>query len=109
MKTISTNDLAALLERNDPVILIMAMNRESFARGHIPGSIHADGPQGLKGIDPNADVVVYCTGKPCSASGIAYRQMIAAGYRNVHHYPGGLAEWTACGLPIVTGPDTQTG
>ena len=45
-------------------------------------------------------VVVYCSDRSCSASRIVAQKLIAAGYTDVRHYPGGLAEWHAAGYPL---------
>ncbi len=108
MSTISTKELRALLDRGDPVTLIMAMSGPAYSMGHIPGSTHATNAEGLDQLaDRDTPIVVYCTGPDCAASGIAYRQMIAAGYRNVRHFAGGLVAWEAEGLPIETGEKTK--
>lgn len=103
MDTISTNQLHGILERGDPVVLIMAMSDAAFSMGHIPGSINAKKVRELDELeDFDVPIVVYCTGPDCAASAIAYRQIVAAGYSNVRHYSGGLASWADSGHPIET-------
>lgn len=101
MHIISTEELKGILERGEPVVLIMAMSDAAFSMGHIPGSINATKAEDLDWLeDLDAPIIVYCTGRDCAASWIASRLMITAGYRNVRHYPGGLAAWSAAGLPL---------
>jgi rhodanese-related sulfurtransferase len=105
MSTISTEELHALLQSDEPVTLVMAMSEAAFSMGHIPGSIHATNPRGLGQLEEqDTRIVVYCTGPDCAASGIAYRQLVAAGFLNVLHYAGGPADWTAYGLQLESGP-----
>ena len=102
MSIISTDELRALMDSGEPVALIMTMNESAYAMGHIPGSSFAAQERDLKNLRSlDAPIVVYCTGPDCAASGIAYRRMRAAGYRNVRHYVGGLAAWEAAGLDIA--------
>lgn len=104
MNAMSTEELRALIESGEPFALIMTMSENAYAMGHIPGSSHASHVRDLAGIrKDDAPIVLYCTGQDCAASGIAYRQMRAAGYRNVRHYVGGLAAWEAAGLEIARG------
>lgn len=104
METISTDELHGILERGDPVVLVMAMSDAAFSMGHIPGSINATKASELDGLENlDAPIVVYCTGPDCAASAIAYRQMVAAGYGDVRHYIGGLASWADAGHPVATG------
>ncbi|MDJ1015585.1 MAG: rhodanese-like domain-containing protein [Paracoccaceae bacterium] len=104
MTTITTRELKALIDGGQPFHLIMTMDAPAFAKAHIPGSIQAASAGDLIEIrDPHALIVVYCTGRECRASGLAYEQLDHAGFRNIRHYTGGLAAWAEAGLPLESG------
>lgn len=96
-------DRGELLEARDrEATIVDVLPRESFERGHIPGSIHLPLPEIreraaeiLPGHD--AEVVVYCAGPDCDASEMATERLRELGWRRAVHYPGGLEEWQAEG------------
>jgi rhodanese-related sulfurtransferase len=101
IRTISRDELKARLDRGDPVKLIMALNRWAFDAKHIPGSLHFDTPAELyAAVDPDDEVVVYCSHVDCLSSVALYRDLVRRGYRNVRRYSGGLLEWEDAGLPL---------
>ncbi|MGH6664471.1 MAG: sulfurtransferase [Pseudolabrys sp.] len=103
---------------------------ETFAQGHIPGSLHSDYDKagwrvtrnnvpfmvpttpelekliGDLGIDENSHVVVIPAGVNVLDFGSAartYWTLKYAGVTNVSILDGGLAAWKSAGLPIATG------
>jgi rhodanese-related sulfurtransferase len=101
IRTISRDELKAKLDRGDRFKLIMALNRWAFDAKHIPGSLHFDTPEQLyAAIDPNDEVVVYCSHVDCLSSVALYRDLVRRGYPNVRRYSGGLLEWEDAGLPL---------
>jgi rhodanese-related sulfurtransferase len=101
VRTISRQALAAKLERGDPIKLIMALNRWAFEAKHIPGSIHYDRPEELyAALQPDDEIVVYCSNVDCLASVALYRALGARGYTDVRRYAGGLIDWEDAGLPL---------
>jgi rhodanese-related sulfurtransferase len=101
IRTISRDELKGKLDRGDPFKLIMALNRWAFDAKHIPGSLHFDTPEDLyAAIDPEDEVVVYCSHVDCLSSVALYRDLIRRGYRNVRRYSGGLLDWEDAGLPL---------
>jgi rhodanese-related sulfurtransferase len=101
IRTISRDELKARLDRGDPVKLIMALNRWAYDAKHIPGSLHFDTPAELyAAVDPDDEVVVYCSHVDCLSSVALYRDLVRRGYRNVRRYSGGLLEWEDAGLPL---------
>lgn len=101
IRTISRDELKAKLDRGDPFKLIMALNRWAFDAKHIPGSLHFDTPEDLyAAIDPEDEVVVYCSHVDCLSSVALYRDLIRRGYSNVRRYSGGLLDWEDAGLPL---------
>lgn len=56
------------------------------------------------GLDPDAEIVVYCSGPDCPQSGAAARKLADLGYRNVHEYANGLSAWKDAGHRVVEVP-----
>jgi rhodanese-related sulfurtransferase len=101
IRTISRHDLRQKLERGDDFKLIMALNRWAFDAKHIHGSLHFDTPDELyAAVDPDDEVVVYCSNVDCLSSVAMYRELVCRGYRNVRRYSGGLLDWEDAGLPL---------
>jgi rhodanese-related sulfurtransferase len=101
IRTIGRPELKAKLDRGDEFRLIMALNRWAFDAKHIPGSVHFDTPDELyAAVQPDEDVVVYCSHVDCLSSVALYRDLVRRGYRNVQRYSGGLLDWEDAGLPV---------
>jgi rhodanese-related sulfurtransferase len=101
IRTISREELKALLERGERLKLVMALNRWAFEAKHIPGSLHFDTPEELyAAVHPDDEVVVYCSHVDCLASVAMYRELVRRGYRHVRRYAGGLLDWEDAGLPL---------
>ena len=99
--TIGREELSEKLTRGDAFKLIMALNRWAFEAMHIPGSLHFDTPDELyAAVQPEDEVVVYCSQVDCLASVALYRDLVRRGYRNVRRYAGGLLDWEDAGLPL---------
>ena len=99
--TISREELKKKLDSGERVKLIMALNRWAFDAKHIPGSLHFDTPEELYAeVDPDEEVVVYCSNVDCLASVALYWALIDRGYRRVRRYAGGLIDWEDSGLPL---------
>jgi rhodanese-related sulfurtransferase len=101
IRTISRQELKAMLDRGDRFKLVMALNRWAFEAKHIPGSLHFDTPQELyAAVQPDDEVVVYCSHVDCLASVAMYRELVRRGYGHVRRYAGGLLDWEDAGLPL---------
>ena len=101
MATISREDLKKKLDSGERLKLIMALNRWAFDAKHIPGSLHFDTPEELyTAVDPDEEVVVYCSNVDCLASVALYWALIDRGYSRVRRYAGGLIDWEDAGLPL---------
>jgi rhodanese-related sulfurtransferase len=100
--TIDREALRAKLEGGAPFKLAMAASDFGFRAKHIPGSLHlqAHGHEGFSGLQKDDDIVVYCSNLDCNASKAAIKKLLELGYRKVSHYPGGLIDWEAAGLPV---------
>jgi phage shock protein E len=77
---------------------------EEFASGHLEGALNYDIEAGqfsslIEPLDRSKPFMVYChSGR---RSGIAADAMVAAGFTQVYDL-GGIADWMAAGLPVVT-------
>ena len=101
IRTIGRAELKAKLDRGEDFKLIMALNRWAYDAKHIPGSLHFDTPAELyEGVEPNDEVVVYCSHVDCLSSVALYRDLVRRGYGNVCRYSGGLLDWEDAGLPL---------
>jgi rhodanese-related sulfurtransferase len=101
IRTIGREELKTKVDRGDAFKLIMALNRWAFDAKHIPGSLHFDTPDELyAAVEPDDEVVVYCSHVDCLSSVALYRDLVRRGYTNVRRYSGGLLEWEDAGLPL---------
>ncbi len=112
INTIDRGEVKAKIDRGDDFKLVMALNDFAFRAVRIPGSIqiataedlksirtkNADGTSEQLGFDD--DIVVYCSDVACVGSQYAYKALVAAGFRNVRRYEGGLADWAEAGYPF---------
>jgi rhodanese-related sulfurtransferase len=78
---------------------------EEFAAGHLEHAVNYDIEAGqfsaqIAPLDHAAPYMVYCHSGRRSA--IAVDAMVAAGFTQVYDV-GGIADWQAAGLPVVTG------
>jgi len=116
-----------VLQAKANVRFVFADSEKDFERGHVPGSVDAYAHdlnyrsdvrkcKGLPmceptantyigtemGIDSGTEVVVYDGGMGVNASGTWFFLKLY-GYPNVKIMDGGLATWSAQGLPVETG------
>jgi rhodanese-related sulfurtransferase len=112
VKTIDRHELKAKIDRSDAFVLLETLAPEHFQHVHLPGARNAPLDR-VKELAPvlipskDTEVVTYCAGPKCHASADAARALVALGYTNVRHYAGGKQEWTAAGLPVERGPETD--
>jgi rhodanese-related sulfurtransferase len=106
MELISREELKAKLDRGDDFKLVMTLGEWAFKAGHIPGSINVSRLEDAQALlRPEDEIVVYCSDVHCIASQASYKMLVAKGYKHVHRYAGGLADWSAAGYPLDTIPD----
>lgn len=101
VRTIGRDELKAKLDADDPLKLVMALNRWAYDAKRIPGSLHFDTPDELyAALKPDDEIVVYCSHVDCLSSVALYRELLRRGYQNVRRYAGGLLDWEDAGLPL---------
>jgi len=101
MKEISAEELKAKIDRGDDFRLVMTLGELAFQGKHIPGSIDLHSPETLLSeLNPEDDIVVYCSDRLCPASMMAYHYLEDQRYQSVRRFSGGLAEWETAGYPL---------
>lgn len=55
---------------------------------------------GLELLNPDDEIVVYCSYKDCIASQVAYEILLDHGYANVRRYVGGSTDWEDTGYQL---------
>ncbi len=105
VKEVTIDDVKAMLEKKESLLLIDVREESEYARDHLPGAIHLG-----KGVierdietrvpDTSAKLVLYCGG--------GFRSVLAAdnlqkmGYTNVISMDGGVRDWRAKNYPMTT-------
>jgi hydroxyacylglutathione hydrolase len=101
IQLIDREELKAKFDRGDDFWLVMTWNEEVYKAKHILGSTHIFSPERARELlDPEDEIVVYCTNEVCSASIIAYWFLVKNGFRNVRRYAGGLLDWEQAGYEM---------
>lgn len=102
---ITREELKRKLDANENFVLVEALPRKYWAKGHIPGAlniphdqIEALAPELLP--DKDREVVVYCASTTCQNSEIAAEALTDLGYSKVLEYVEGKADWEAAGYPL---------
>jgi len=108
VKEIAREELKAKLDRGEGVILVETLGPGYYEDAHLPGAInipHTEvdelAPKLLP--DRSAQIVVYCSNRPCQNSPQAARRLEALGYENVYDYEEGKQDWIEAGLPTEGG------
>src|ERR687891_484533 len=88
MNLISREELKEKLDRGDNFKLI-------------PGSINISKIEDARKIlDPNDDIVIYCSNPSCIASIIGYQLLTDMGYSKIRRYAGGIVDREQAGYPL---------
>ena len=100
MVLITCEELKEKLDRGDDFKLVMAFSDWRFRAAHIPGSIAVCSPAEIAELlDPDDEIVVYCTSPDCPASKLLYRELEEARYRRIRRYADGIDGWLKAGYP----------
>ena len=100
-KLITCEELREKLDRGDNFKLVMALGDWQFRAVHIPGSISVCSPAEIAELlDPDDEIVVYCTNVACPASKLLYGQLERAGYGRIRRYADGIDGWLEAGYPL---------
>ena len=93
--------LRTRLARGDDFKLVMVGSDFAFRAKHIPRSLHfATSAETFAALRESDDIVVYCSNLDCHASVALAQKLLDHGYGRVSHYPGGIIDWEAAGMPL---------
>lgn len=105
IKELSPAGLTGLINRDNP-LLIDISPRESFEKGHIPGSRHVAMSQfdpENKSLAKTKDLPVVLICRSGQTAGKAAQRLVKAGFTSVHTLAGGMAAWQQAQLPVAKG------
>ena len=104
MKLIARAELRDKIANWPDTKLVFVLGEWQYRALHIPGSLNVpcspslySSEETLKGLDPDDEIVVYCSGETCYASISVYHLLAKRGYKNVSRYAGGLLDWKKAG------------
>lgn len=102
--SITRAELKAKMDRGDDFVLVEALSHAHYASSHLPGAINfpyefVDEAEKVL-PDKDAEIVVYCMNRNCSASREEARELDEMGYSRVLHYADGKQDWIRAGLPV---------
>jgi rhodanese-related sulfurtransferase len=107
MRLISRDELKKQTESSGDLRLLFVLGEWQYRAAHIPGSANLPcstdlykSKGTLKGLEPDDEIVVYCSSKTCWASIAVYHYLVSRGYTNVRRYAGGLEDWERAGYPL---------
>ena len=111
MKTITTDELKGLREKDDNLTLVNTLAADSFEKTLIPGAVNIPLEDGdfASRVEQEAGgkdkpVVVYCASRQCNSSEKAAKKLDEAGFTNVRRYTGGAAAWKKEAEQVEVGP-----
>lgn len=106
---LTVDEVAAEINRTDPLLVDIREPEERRAKGFISGAVSA--PRGMlefwadpsspyhrEEFDPSRRTILYCASGGRSA--LAAVALDELGYRNVAHLDGGLTAWQQAGQPV---------
>lgn len=101
MRLISLHALKDKMESGESFRLVNALDPPNYQAIHLPGSLNIYTKEGiLHLLNPEEEIVVYCTNVGCNRSIILYQLLEALGYRNIFRFAGGIEEWVRAGYPV---------
>jgi rhodanese-related sulfurtransferase len=101
MEVIDAEELKARLDRGEKFNLVMFMDKASYEKMHIPGSVQvADLAEAMRRFEKTDPIVGYCSTDACVYSKRITTQLVENGYSKVTHFQGGLWAWEQAGYPL---------
>ncbi len=101
MNQINREELKKKIERGDKFKLVNALEPEKFRAMHIPHSVNVFQKEDVaKNLQPDEEVVVYCTDDSCNKSVAMYYMLESLGYTKVFRFPGGIRAWQEAGYEM---------
>lgn len=107
MRTLNHEQVKKMLDRQDDVLLVNVLPRDSFEAAHIPGSVNIPLEEGefIERVMEEAGsvdkrIICYCANNDCTASTEAAQKLDNAGFKAVFDYKGGLKHWREAHYPL---------
>jgi rhodanese-related sulfurtransferase len=106
--SITRDEIVAILEGGEPIVLVETLRPQHFDQGHLPGAIHLhfdDVEERAAHLLPDRDalIVTYCSNTACQNSRMVAAKLAKLGYTNVRRYEAGKQDWSDAGLELETG------
>ncbi|MDH4273836.1 MAG: rhodanese-like domain-containing protein [Gammaproteobacteria bacterium] len=104
---VSAEEVVALVEKTPNLVIIDSRKASDFKKGFIEGAISMPNtdttPDSLAKVvkSKTTPVLFYCNGVRCGRSVDSSKVAMAAGYKKVYWFRGGIEEWESKGLPLV--------
>ena len=104
---VSAEEVVALVEKTPNLVIIDARKASDFKKGFIEGAVSMPNtdttPEALAKVAKSkaTPIMFYCNGVRCGRSVDSAKVAMAAGYKHVYWFRGGIEEWEAKGLPLV--------
>lgn len=107
-QNVTAQEANALMPENqsNPNFLIIDLRTPAeYESGYIPGALNIDyySPilfEELNSLDKSKTYLIYC--KSGYRSALTLNIMKDIDFRKIYHMPGGITEWKAGGLPVIT-------
>lgn len=105
--TITRDELRTELDEGR-VVVLDTLGGQYYEAQHLPGAqplVLDDVDAQVRALvpDPATPVVTYCSDTTCPNSTRVAMRLEQLGYTHVRKYAGGIADWTAAGLPVESG------
>jgi rhodanese-related sulfurtransferase len=107
MREISRAELKEKIDRWENLKLVFTLGEWQYNTAHIPGSLNLpcsrrlyQSDDAFKDLEPDDEIVVYCSNKSCFSSISVYYLLEKRGYKNVKRYAGGLLDWEEANYPL---------
>lgn len=100
---VTANELKAMLDRGEKVILIDVRTPQEHNEAHIPGSVlmPLDTLESVSSLPEGGRQIIYCRSGKRSLTAI--KILSAKGFKNLADLEGGINAWMAIGGPVVSG------
>jgi rhodanese-related sulfurtransferase len=108
LETVTRAELADLLQRDPPPLVLDVRPAAEFVAGHVPGAVSVPPDELAKRVrrlPKGNDVVAYCRGSFCIYADDAVRALRRRGHRAAR-LEDGFPEWRRAGLPVALGDET---
>lgn len=110
IKIITVEELKKEIEDNDELVVINVLDKKSYQKAHIPGSVNIPfkdvkkfKKKVVKKYSKETPIVVHCASPECSLSEQAYKSLTQLGYTNVREFKGGIQAWKDSGAETEEG------